>query len=474
VGIAISDLFLIPWIVTYCLIITTILLYTFYRFQKYIRILCVILIGITVGFIRMGVIHEKEDRVAFIGNYLSNTHEILGEIIKEPDLRDTHQKLTIGNIMIENINISGRVLILDNLETEFMYKDKIEVACNLEKPEPYESFRYDKYLERFKIYAICPFPKNIKKTESKSLGKSVLSVKKNFIQNINDTLPEPHASLAIGILLGERRGISEKLELTFRSVGITHILALSGFNISIIIAALLFIGRGVGIPRTFMFWGILLCLIVFVFITGASPSITRAAVMGVVVLLAYEIGRNTHSENILLLAAFFMVMVSPRILLWDIGFQLSFMATLGLLVYMPLIFRFSFFIPNKLFARETFSATISAIIFTLPLSMYYFGGVSLTALPINILIIPLIPFAMLFSFIAGVFGSIGVITYIFSVPAWLIISAVIAIARFGELIPQGYLSFETFSLLGSILLYGIIFSSIKILKKKKYDTIRVK
>lgn len=184
VGIAIRDLFLISWVVIYCLVLVIIILYTFFCRKNYFRIAYIVLFGLVIGFSRMGVAHAIEQKEKFLGNFVDKTYTFNAEIIREPDIRDTHQKITVGNIVIENIEISGKILLLTGLDTEYKYKDSITVTCHLEKPEPFESFRYDKYLERFSIYAICPFPKTIQKTENDSFGKDLFFLKKNVLFKI--------------------------------------------------------------------------------------------------------------------------------------------------------------------------------------------------------------------------------------------------------------------------------------------------
>ena len=316
-------------------------------------------------------------------------------ISSEPDARLDHQKLTV-----KPKDYKGKVLLKMFLYPEYEYGDLLEIKCRLVMPEPIEEFRYDRYLARYGIYSTCYFPRVVilNKDEGNKIMSLVLDLKKSVETKINQTMSEPQASLTAGILIGSRQGIPKDLLEKFNITGITHIIAISGFNITIIVVLLMNLSKHLFINRKKMIWIIGACLLLFVFLTGASASVVRAAIMGMIVIFAKHIGRLTKVSNLLILSAVVMVVVNPKILIWDAGFQLSFMATIGLVYLSSILEKYFSWLPEKLAIRENTTSTLSSIIFTLPMILFSFHRLSVVAPLVNLLVLPIIPLAMLLGF----------------------------------------------------------------------------
>ena len=141
--------------------------------------------------------------------------------------------------------------------------------------------------------------------------------------------------------------------------------------------------------------------------TGASATIVRASIMALLVMLARVTGRTNQIIRTLFLAGFFMLIHNPNILVFDPSFQLSFMATFGLIVLSPKIEKYFLFIPEKFDLRGSLVAVISTQIFVLPLILYMMGDFSIVAIPVNLLVLMFIPITMLFGFLTGVLGFIN-------------------------------------------------------------------
>ncbi|MFA5052393.1 MAG: ComEC/Rec2 family competence protein, partial [Patescibacteria group bacterium] len=197
-----------------------------------------------------------------------------------------------------------------------------------------------------------------------------------------------------GILLGAKKAMPDSLMTDFNRTGITHIVALSGFNITIIAVALSALGQRFSFPRRVSFWSSCTAIGLFVIMTGAQASAVRAGVMGGLVMVGRELGRLSRITNALVFAATVMLIANPRILVFDAGFQLSFLATLGLVYLSPVFEKWftSRFVPAWL--STTLAATMSAICFTAPLMAYQFGRFSLVAPLVNVLVVPIIPMVM--------------------------------------------------------------------------------
>src|SRR3989339_569191 len=179
-------------------------------------------------------------------------------------------------------------------------------------------------------------------------GHNVVGLKlKNFfifkqsIQARVDSLwVEPESSLMAGLLYGARSGFSAQVNNDFSRAGITHIVAISGYNISVVSKILMSLLLLIGLNRRRAFWFAIFGIILFVIFTGASASVVRAGVMGVIVLLASQMGRLSRIGNILVFTAAVMLLFNPFVLVWDAGFQLSFLSTMGLVYLAPILIQY--------------------------------------------------------------------------------------------------------------------------------------
>lgn len=236
---------------------------------------------------------------------------------------------------------------------------------------------------------------------------SITRFRETLVDRIFLTLPEPHGSLLTGILIGNRTKLDPTLLDTFRTVGLTHLIAVSGYNLSILtsnVRSLLWpiLGRR-------SVWVALGIILVFVILSGAPPSILRAAVMAGSLLVAQFLGRPSRSVNVLVLAAGILALFEPKII-FEIGFQLSLVATYGLIRLAPIIVgflsRFAW-IPESL--QLIIGETLAATILTTPLLVLYFDRISIVSPFSNILVLPIMPLLMGL----GIIGSM----LLFTVPA---------------------------------------------------------
>jgi len=365
-----------------------------------------------------------EHHISFYNEQLINFRAIINE---EPDVRLDKQKLTV-----EPIDYKGKVLLSTYLYPEYEYGDLIEVNCNLKTPEQIEDFRYDKYLEKSGIYSVCyrPYIKVIEKNKGNLIIAKILDFKKNVETKINRTVAEPQAGLVAGILIGSRQGLPDYLKQQFNISGITHIIAISGYNITIIVVLIMNLGKALYVNRKKMIWGIMVGLIFFVILTGMSPSVVRAGIMGMIVVFAKQIGRKGNIRNILVFSAVLMTLVNPKILIWDAGFQLSFISTIGLIYLTTKLEMFLKWLPESLSIRENLASTMSAIIMTLPLILFQFHRLSIVAPIVNLVVLPVIPIAMLVGFLQFVFASINIfLGQVVGWFSWLLLGYVIKIVE---------------------------------------------
>ena len=284
-----------------------------------------------------------------------------GVIVGEPDRRQDKIKYTVEVKEINGVGqASGRMLVSMALFPEFNYGDRISVECTIQKPEPISDFRYDRYLAKDGIFSLC-YPYHGAQLVEPGQGNKVLSliffVKDKFAEKTNQIFPEPQASFLAGLLYGARSGLPQDVLDNFQATGVTHIIAISGYNITIVSAIFLIFAYSIGISRKKAFPWIVIAIAVFVIFTGASASVTRAGIMGVLVLLAKQTGRSSQIFNTLVFTAAIMSLQNPWVLIFDAGFQLSFIATVGLVYLAPMIMPWFSRVPKIFGLQESIVST---------------------------------------------------------------------------------------------------------------------
>src|SRR3989338_507572 len=332
--------------------------------------------------------------------------------------------------------VNDRVLVTTGSFPKFNYGDMVLAKGALEKPQNLGEFDYAAYLKKEGIRTTMFYPEivgsdkhfdtlmyhSIGFFEGTKIGlyKKIFWLKNNFENAINKSVSEPNASFINGILLGSRQNIPDDLKEAFNKTGTTHILAISGYNIMIISWAVL-AGLVHFFRRRTAFWLSVVIIVLFVILTGASASVVRAAVMGLLLFFANGYGRLYDQKNSIILAGAAMVWLNPFSLVFDIGFQLSFAAVLGLMYLYPYLDSKLSKVPKFGTLKEITLMTLTAQITVAPLLIYYFKNISFVSLPANILILPFIPAAMFAGFISGLAGMVFLpLGQLFGYTAWAI------------------------------------------------------
>ena len=358
-----------------------------------------------------------------------------GVIVEEPDRRSDFSQYVLKNDTL------GRVLIKTGNYPEYFYGDVLKISGKIELPESNigdNSFDYKSYLAKENIFLVSHYPeiKLLNRPDSLNFYGSLLIFKKNFIGIIDKILPEPTSSFLSALLVGARRTLPSELVDAFNKTGTTHIIAISGYNISIISIMMVNFLSYLFLPRRLIFWIVITSIIVFTLIAGAGASVVRAAIMGGLLVLASREGRFYKVTNAIVFAGALMLFFNPYLLRYDVGFQLSFLAALGLIYLAPHFNHWFANLPNFLSFRNNLSATLSAQIMTLPIIFWEFGRFSLVATIANVLILPAIPVTMLFGFLAGLSGFISLkIAELLILPAWLLLSYQIFVVKFLSILP---------------------------------------
>ncbi|MEN8173314.1 MAG: ComEC/Rec2 family competence protein [Chloroflexota bacterium] len=362
----------------------------------------------------------------FIANFNDNGEKITvtGVITAFPDLRDTYTNLRIEAQTIHPYGtVTGQREIHGTLQAridpypDLHYGDRVVISGYLKTPPENEDFSYRDYLARQGVYSYLSGAKItlLGGSQGYRLLKAVYAIKEKALATTYQLWPDPEASLLAGILLGVESGIPTPVTVDFKNTGTSHIIAISGFNITIIAGLFASTFGRIWGPRKGAVAAVL-GIGLYTLLVGADAAVVRAAIMGGLALFARQVGRRPLGLSMLLFTAAAMTLFNPDTL-WDLGFQLSFAATLGLILYAePLANRFTRLVEgytsketaNKISGpvSEYFLFTIAAQITTLPLMAYHFGRISWIALIANPVILPVQPPIMTLGGAAVILGII--------------------------------------------------------------------
>ncbi|MFH1598417.1 MAG: ComEC/Rec2 family competence protein [Patescibacteria group bacterium] len=311
-------------------------------------------------------------------------------IDREVDLRLNQQRLTV---LAKEYNT--HFLITTYLYPRFSYGDQLEISGRLQEPEAFSDFDYQGYLERYGIHGIIYRPW-IEKTGEDSSFRRYLFQFKGLVKNkLDQYLVEPTSSLVKAIILATKGTVPSEIKENFSKAGTSHIIAISGMHITIISGLILNLLLGAGLNRKQAFWAATLILLIYLFIIGFPASAVRATFMGFLVMWAMYLGRLNNSLNAILLTASVMLLLNPRLLRNDIGFQLSFAAVIGIIYFKPWFDKLFEKLSSRFQIKEAIAMTLAAQVTTFPLIIYYFDRFSLVAPLANILVVPVLPFILI-------------------------------------------------------------------------------
>lgn len=385
---------------------------------------------------------------------LSQKISFSGVITDEPSIRENNQKLII-KVKDENF----KVLVTIGQNFIYKYGDEVSVSGKLEKPENFttdqgKNFDYINYLRKDSILYVMNFPEIdiVSRGNGNFVKNFLFNIKNKFLEKINKVIPSPESLLLGGIILGEKASFDTELRQDFINTGTIHIVALSGYNITIV--AEWFMKIFSFLPRLYATWMGVFSIILFILMTGSSSTAIRAGVMAILALYARQTGRNYDVARILVFTAIVMILFNPFILVFDVSFQLSFIATIALIFFTPKVEKYFMWVPKSFGLREIASITFAVYIFVLPFILYKMGSLSLVALPTNFLVLPFIPFIMAFGFLTGFLGQIS---YLLSVPfgyiSYFLLQYELWIINIFANIPFASLSIPNFPLFLTIFIY---------------------
>ncbi len=451
---------------------TSFLLFVFGK--KLMKIIAVSIVIFIIGFLRfdMAINNNQKNVLNFFANEkIEITLE--GTIIEKPIKQDGYQLLVIlvdKIILGENYESLNTKISLKALDYQkYIYGQSIRFKTIPQIPESFESdggriFDYEHFLEKDGIYYVAK--SNIIEiidSGSGSIKRTLYKLKESLLKQIYKYIPKPESSLLAGVLLGEKTALGDDLEEDFRTTGLMHIVVLSGYNVSLIIIAVMFmLGPLPLYSRSIV---AVLGIVAFALLVGAGPTVIRASIMALFIVLARVVGRPYDIGRALILAAVFMVAYNPWVLYFDISFQFSFFATMGLIILTPILEKKLLFIPKVLLLRDSAVATIAAQIMVAPLILYYIGDFSIISILVNMLVLFMVPISMFLGFIVSLFGFlIPSLAGIFAVPATMSLKYILWIVDLFAKIPLANISIPSFSWVWILAWYLIVFIFIRFKK----------
>lgn len=398
---------------------------------------------------------------------------VTGVIDEAPDYRDAYTNLKLNVQFVDSgsgdLPVSGLLLVRVPENVKYEYGQVIRVRGQLKTPPENEDFSYREYLAIQGIHSymskteVTVLPGN----EGTLFYKTVYKFRDASLKNIYRLFNDPEASLLAGILLGVDTGLTKDLQNAFKNTGTAHIIAISGFNIAIIAGVFLAIFKNLFGER----WGALVAILGIFFYTllvGAEAAVVRAAIMGSMGMFARLLGRKQAGLNSLLAVAMFMCLWNP-LFVWDVGFQLSFFATLGLILYAEPFSVFTGNLISKLLKREasafrrifneSVTLTFAAQLTTIPIMAYHFKRISLVSFIANPFILPFQPAVMVVSGLAMIVSHVLYpLAQLIAWIAWPFAAYTIRMVELFNEVPHGTIYLGDSPIWGVTLVYIALFT----------------
>lgn len=374
------------------------------------KVISVVIGGLLLGLYRGGV--ELEVRSG-LEQYINETVIVEGFVSDDPTIAlDGDTRLVVDVASIDNDEISAELWV-----------SAPQVSSQLPDIKRSDTVRFQGRIEP----GFGTFEGAVYKAELLSIVRTpyidiARDVRDDFASHVSEQVTSPESDLGNGFLLGTKSRLPEKLDQDLRMLGLTHIVVASGYNLTILVR----LSRRVmmRISRFAAFAGSVGLVIAFAHVTGWSPSMTRAAMITLLSLITWYYGRKAHPFTLLSIVAAASVFLKPSYAWGDIGWLLSFLSFTGVIILSPMLHLYFWGDTAGNTVRQILIETFSAQLLTAPLIIFVFGQYSPLALVANLIVLPLIPLAMFFTFIAGVSGylSLGFLNTLIALPAQVILS----------------------------------------------------
>lgn len=361
------------------------------------RISSIIVLFLAIGFARYSFAEKgipTDEELAALSGKETEMECVVAGI---PELKDGKQKIILEPC--GDGSFKGRVLVYTDPYIDYSYGDRVILTGKPSLPESFEEFDYRGYLRGKGIYLISYYPSITKTGSSGGFYGLIYSIRSRADENIGRILPSPAGNIVSAMTLGTKSEETEEVMEEFNKTGTSHVIAVSGYHMVIVAAILIFLLQHLGVGRIRRFYLVLLGIFCFVILSGSQSSAIRSAIMAGVFLFATQIGRGGNAFRILIFSAAVMILANPYILAGDIGFQLSFLATFGLVAILPILEKRCGKLPKLAGVKGILLTTLAAQVAVFPILLLNFGQFSLLSFIANILILPTVPIVMIGGFL---------------------------------------------------------------------------
>lgn len=381
-----------------------------------------------------------EDSQPFLFEKTEEEITLKGIIVGEVEERISQQKF-----QFKAEEIPGNILVTTELYPKYRYGDQLEITGRLKEPSVFDDFDYRAYLAKDKIYSVIDYPQinRLAKNQGVWFYQLLFNFKDKLRQSLDQILLPPQSSILKAVFLGDKWGLSNELKEKLNITGTRHIVAISGMHMIIMSQILLWLALAIGLWRGQAFYFVLLFLVLYILMIGAPPSAVRAGLMAGLLLLAQKIGRLHSADRAVILAATIMLMFNPALLKSDVGFQLSFLATLSIIYLKPILDAWLVRWPNPARLKDVLTMTLAAQLGVLPVLVFHFGQLSLVSPLANLLIVPFLPLLMIAGIILSLTGLFCLpLAKIIAWPTWLLLTYLVKVIDYLSVLPLAAYQFE--------------------------------
>ena len=363
-----------------------------------------------------------------------------GTVIEPPGPEGTRLRMVVRVASADPgdgaVRMTGNLLVRTRLGWNLRYGDVVSLRGKIDAVEDPEDASYARYLASQGIAATMQADR-VARTGSGAGSRmmaGIVAMRRSVEDAIARLYPEPQASFLAGLLIGARGDMPTAVKEDFKRTGLTHIVAISGYNITLLITMVS--GMLFWLPLRWRIGPAAAGIAAFTLLVGASASAVRAAVMGVLGLLALHVGRKSDVRLALLWTLLAMTLWNPRQLWDDAGFQLSFLAVAGMVETGPLVEPITRRLPEAAGLRESVAAMLAAQLTAVPWILFLFGRLSVAAPVANLLVAPMLPVAMFSGALGTALSMLWLpLGSLAGLPAWIALSWVLEVARLLSLLP---------------------------------------
>ncbi len=379
--------------------------------EKAYKVAIFLSIFFVIGFIRADFSTMQKSQFENLEQRYLNLY---GVVTVPPKVTDKGSRMTVEVSEMGNSKLyrPEKILVAYEGYESFGYGDRLKIGGALELPKSFENdvgyvFNYPKYLEKDGIFFVMQKAKVTKVGErgGNFFMSFLFNIKNSFISKMQTVLSGPDTALMSGILLGAQDSIPKSTKEDFQKSGLTHILVLSGYNITIVGSSVAWMALR-WFPKFISLDFGAFAIILFALLSGGGASTVRATVMALIAMLGKILGRENDAVRVLFIVGFLMIFINPLTIMYDPSFHLSFLATLGMILFSNKIELKLLFIKYQLF-RNILATTIATQLLVAPYFLWSMGKVSMISLISNIFVLPIIPFTMFLGFLTGTLGYLS-------------------------------------------------------------------